>query len=95
MQNVFRLFRSKGVVNRLQDGQQMDHSLPPSQDKSFFLFSEVYRPALWPFQSPAQWISRTPFLGIKLMTHLHLMPKLAMSELHRHLHTFMVQYFIK
>ena len=80
------IVRSKDVVNGLQDGQQMDHGLLPSQDKRFFFFLELCRPPLWPIQPPAQWISRAPFLGIKLTTHLHLTPKLTMPESHLHSH---------
>jgi hypothetical protein len=46
-----------------------------------FLFTTAYRTALRPTQPPIQWVPGAPFLGVKrpggvkLITHLHLVPK--------------------
>jgi len=37
-----------------------------------FSLTITTRTALWPTQSPIQWIPRALFLGVKLITHLHL-----------------------
>jgi hypothetical protein len=49
----------------------------------FFLFATVSRPALWPTKPHIQWVpafSSPEFSdrGVKLTTHLHLMPRLRM-----------------
>jgi hypothetical protein len=59
------------------------------QRQKIFLFPNESIMALRPTQPPIQWVSGTvsPGIsgkGVKLTTHLHLMPKLRMVELHLH-----------
>jgi hypothetical protein len=54
-----------------------------------FLVSTESRPSLGPTQSPIQWILEAltreySFWGVKLTTHLHLMPRSRMSEQYPH-----------
>jgi hypothetical protein len=40
-----------------------------------FLFTTASRTALWPTQPPIQWIPGALSLGVKLTTHLHIVPR--------------------
>jgi hypothetical protein len=84
---MHNIFRSKVVVNRLQERQQIDYGLLPTQDKRFFLFSDVYRPTLKAHPVSSTMDIKGSFSGHKGMTHLLLTPKLTMPELHLHSHT--------
>jgi hypothetical protein len=57
------------------------------QGQEIFLFSTVSRPALGPTQPPIQWVTGAlspgvEWQGVKLITHLHLLPRSRMVELY-------------
>jgi hypothetical protein len=51
----------------------------PDRSK-IFLLSIASRPAVKPTQPPIQWVPRALSLEVKLITHLHLVPKLRMMQ---------------
>jgi hypothetical protein len=50
--------------------------------KDMFLFFTASRPALGPTQPPVKLVKRALSLGVKLTTHLHLVPRLRMVDLY-------------
>jgi hypothetical protein len=66
--------KKSSVLEWLQAGQLDFGGLIPHGELGMFLFI-TSRPALGPIQSPIQWILGTLSPGVKLTTHIHLVPK--------------------
>jgi hypothetical protein len=72
-----------GIVNRQRAERPKNYASVPVNGK--YCFSNVTRPAMRPIQPHIQWVSgplcpRVKWPGVKLASHLHLMPSLRINE---------------
>jgi hypothetical protein len=68
---------SQRVLTKLQAGQLQNHGLIPRRGK--ILLSKMSRPVLGRAQPPVLFVLGKVAKGMKLTTHVHLVPRLRMS----------------
>jgi hypothetical protein len=84
------MFQDSGHLNRYNDGLRAERPWFDSrQGKYIFLFFTASSTVLGPIKPPIQWIPKAISQGVKrpgmkLTTHLRLMPRSRMAELYLH-----------